>query len=146
MVGLGLHFWIIDGDPPFISDYDLLQEMWFIGSSLIKSLANAVQCSFSSASRSQGTKFATTHFMPRSCIKISDTVVLGIPRSPSSSHTVGHRSLWIAARTGSTFSGVLLVAGLPEHASLPTGSQPCLKCSCCTFICTILIASSPKAF
>ena len=44
-----------------------------------------VPCSFCSGSRSHGTNFATTRFMPRSCVKISDTVVFGIPRSASSS-------------------------------------------------------------
>ena len=37
--------------------------------------------------------FATTHFMPRSCVKISDIVVFGIPRSASSSLIVILRSL-----------------------------------------------------
>ena len=42
-------------------------------------------------------------------MKISDTVICGIPRSASSSRTVSRRSLLIAAHTHSTFSGVLLV-------------------------------------
>ena len=46
----------------------------------------------------------------------------------------------------STFSGVLLVAGLPEHGSLSIDSRPSLKHLCHTFICAALIASSPKAF
>ena len=90
--------------------------------------------------------FATTHFMPRSCIKILDTVVFGIPRSASSSPTVRHQSLLMAAHTRSTFSDVLLVAGLPQHGSLSTDSRPSLKCLCYTFICTTLIALSLKAF
>ena len=90
--------------------------------------------------------FAMTHFMTRSCIKISDTVVFGISRSASSSHTVSHQSLLIAAFTPSTFSGVLLVAGLTEQGSLSTAFQPSLKCLGHTFICTALIASSLKAF
>ena len=49
----------------------------------IKSSATAAPCSFCSGSRSHGTSFATTHFMPRSCIKILNTAVLGIPRSAS---------------------------------------------------------------
>ena len=85
-------------------------------------------------------------FHPRPYIKISDTVVFGIPRSASSSHTVGRQSLLIAACTHSTFSGVLLVGGLPEHGSLSTDSWPSLKCLYHTFICTALIASSLKAF
>ena len=56
--------------------------------------------------------------MPRSCIKISDVVVFGIPSSASSSHTLSHWSLLIAAQTHSPFSGVLLVASLPECGSL----------------------------
>ena len=59
--------------------------------------------------------FATTHFMPRSCVKISDTVVFGIPRSASSSYIVSHWPLLIVACTHSTFSGVPFVAGLLEH-------------------------------
>ena len=82
--------------------------------------------------------FAIIHFLPRSWIKISDTGVFGTPRSASSSCTVSHRSLLIAACTHSTFSGVLLGAGLPEHGSLSTDSQP-------SFICTALIASNPKS-
>ena len=78
----------------------------------IKPSATAAQCSFCS-----GTNFATTCFMPRSCVKISDTIVFGIPRSASGSHTVSCWSLLIAAGPCPTFSGVLLVAGLPEHRS-----------------------------
>ena len=84
--------------------------------------------------------------MPRSCVRISDTVVLGIPRSASSSRTANHQTWLFAARTHSTLSGVLPVAGLPEHGSLSTDSQPSLKYSCQTFICTVLIALSLKAF
>ena len=84
--------------------------------------------------------------MPRSCDKISDTVVFGIPRSASSSHTVSHWSLLIATHTHSTFSGVLLVTGLPECGSLSIDSWPSLKHMCHTRICTALIASPPKAF
>ena len=84
--------------------------------------------------------------MPRSCIKISDTVVLGIPGSASSSRTVSSWFLLIAALIRSTFSGVLLVAGLPKHGSLLTDSQSPLKCFCHSFICAALIALSRKAF
>ena len=69
-------------------------------------------------------------FHARSCIKILDTVVFGIPRSASSSHTVSRQSLLIAAPTCSTFSDVLLVAGLPECGLLSTDFQPSLKCFC----------------
>ena len=91
-------------------------------------------------------KFFRDTFHAKTCIKISDTVVFGIPRSASRSHTVSHRSLLIAARTRSTFSGALLVAGLPERGSLPTDSWPSLKSLYNTLICTALIALSPKTF
>ena len=84
--------------------------------------------------------FATTCFMPKCCIKISDTVVSGIPRSASHSRTVSHQSLLIAAHTRSTFSGVPLVAGPPECGSLSIDSWPSLKHLCHTFICAALIA------
>ena len=58
--------------------------------------------------------------MPRSCIKTLDTLDFGIPRSASSSHTVSHWALLIAACTRSTASGVLLFPGLPERGSLST--------------------------
>ena len=112
----------------------------------VKALATAARCSFCSGNRSCGLNFATTHFMPRSCVNISDTVVFGIPRSASGSHTVGRQPLLIAAPRHSTFSGVLLIAGLPEHGSLSTDSRPSLKHLCHTFICAALIALSPKAF
>ena len=67
-------------------------------------------------------------------------------RSASGSHTVSHQSLLTAARTCSTFSGVLLVADLPERESLSTDSQPSLKHLCHSFICAALIASALKAF
>ena len=71
--------------------------------------------------------------------------MFGIPRSASSSHTVSCQSLLIAACTRSAFSGVLLVAGLPEPGSLSTDSRPSLKHLCHTFICAALIALSLKA-
>ena len=111
----------------------------------IKSLATAIQCSLCSSSRSYRTNIATMHFMPWSCVKISDTV-FGIPRSVSSSCTGSHWSLLIAACIHSTFSGVLLVAGLPEYGSLSTDSQLPLKHLCHTFICDALSALSQKAF
>ena len=112
----------------------------------IKSLAAAAGCSFCSGSRSRSTNFAMTCFMPRSCVKISDTGGFGIPRSASSSRTVSCWSLLIATYTHSTFSGVLLVAGLPEHGSLSTDSQPSLKHLCHPFVCAELYVSSLKAF
>ena len=111
----------------------------------MKSLVTAARCSFCSSSKSHGMNFAITHFMLISYVKISDTVVFGSPRSASSSCTVSHWSLLIAACTHSTFSGVLLVPGLPEHGSLSTLSWPSLRHLCHTFICTELIALSLKA-
>ena len=112
----------------------------------IKSLATAAQCSFCSGTRSHGTHFAMTCFMPRFYVKISDTVVFGIPRSASSSPTVSCWSSLIAARTRSTFSDILLIAGLPEHGLLSIDSQSSLKHLYHTFIFTALISSSLKAF
>ena len=106
----------------------------------------AAQCSFCSGSRARRKNFPMTCFMPRPCVKISDAVVFGMPRSDSGSHTVSCQSWMIAACTHSTFSGVLLVAGLPECGSLSTDSQPSLKHLCHTFTCTAFIASSPKSF
>ena len=111
----------------------------------IKSLAPASWCSFFSGSRSCRTNFAMTHFMPRSCSKISNMVVFGIPRSASSSHTVSCRYLLIVAHTRSTFSGILLVECLPDCGSLSTDSQLSLKHLCHTFICAALITLSLKA-
>ena len=112
----------------------------------IKSLATATQCSFCSSSRSCRMNFATTCFTSRSCVQSSDTVVCGIPRSASNSHTGSLWYLLIAPHTHSTFSGVLLVADIPELASFSTGSRPSLKHLCHIFICTALLASSLKAF
>ena len=73
--------------------------------------------------------------MPRSCIKISNKVVFGIPKSASSYRTVSHQPLLVAAHTHSISSGVLLVAGLPGCGSLLTDSWPSLKHLCHTFLC-----------
>ena len=124
----------------FLRKFGSLVAVW------IKALATAGYGSFCSGSRSCGMNFATTCFMPISCVKILDRVVFGIPRSASSSSTVSHQSLLIAACTCSTFSGALLVAGLPECGSLSTDSQPSLKHLYQIFICTALIALSRKAF
>ena len=135
---LDLCFPIIVVDSPYISGYDLLEEIWHIGGGLNQVIRNCSMISFCSGSKSRRTNFATTCSMPRSCIKISDTVVFRISRSASSSHTVSRQSLLIAAHTWSTFSGVLLVPGLPECRSLSTDSWPSLKHLCHTFICTAL--------
>ena len=86
----------------------------------IKSLTATAWCSFCSGSRSCRVNFATTHFMQRSCVKITDTVIFGIPRSASSSLSVSFWSLLMAACTCSTLSGILLVVGLPQRGSLST--------------------------
>ena len=86
----------------------------------IKSWATAVWCFFCCGSRSHRTSFATTCLMPRCCVKILDTGVLGIPRSASSSHAVSHWSLLFAAFTLSTLLGILLGTGLLECGSLST--------------------------
>ena len=111
---LGLPFWITAADPQFISSYDLLEESGSLVVVWIKSLATAARWSFGTGSRSCRMNFARTCFMPRACIKISDTVVFGIPSSASSSCSVSCQSLLIIAHTRSTFSGVLFAAGLPE--------------------------------
>ena len=59
---------------------------------------------------------------------------------------LGCQSLLIAACICSTLSGVLLVAGLPDHGSLSTDSQPSLKYLCHTFICAAFTALSLEAF
>ena len=112
----------------------------------IKSLAAAARYSCCCGSRSHGTNFATTHFMPRSWTKISGTVVLGIPTSASSSRAVSRQSSLIAALICSTFSGLLLVACLPECGSLSTDSQPSLTYLCHTFICFTLIEACFKVY
>lgn len=53
-------------------------------------------------------------------------------------------ALLIGARTSSTLSGVVPVAGPPEHESHSTDSRPSLTRLCHTFICVGLIASCPK--
>ena len=79
-----------------------------------------------------------TYFRLRICIKISGTVVIEIPRSVCIFHIVSRQSLLIATHTCSTFSGVLLVAGLPECGSLSTDSQPFVPhCYLCCTHCII---------
>jgi len=54
------------------------------------SCATSVRNSYCSFDRSRGTNFAATYFLPTSSIKISETIVHGIPRSSSNSRTVDH--------------------------------------------------------
>ena len=84
-------------------------------------VSTAARNSFCSRDRSRGTNFAATRFC--------ETIVRGIPRSSSNSPTVNCRFSLIAARTLSTFSGVLLVEGLPGCPSLSTDSQPSFEAS-----------------
>ena len=128
-----------------LQSYDLLEEIWLIGSDLNQVISNCSTLFFLLWLQKPQNKFCRDTFHAKSCGKISDTVVFGIPRSPSSSHTVSCYLL-IAAHTCSTFSGVLLAAGLPEHGSLSTGSWPSLKSLCHIFICVALKASFLKAF
>jgi len=111
-----------------------------------KSCATAARNSFCYRNRSRRTNFATTRFLPRSSVKICETIVCGIPRPSSNSRTVNRWFSLIAARMLSTFSGVLLVEGLPESRSLSTDSQPSLKRLYHNFIWASLIESSLKAF
>ena len=111
----------------------------------IKSLTMATQCSFCPGSRSHRMNFAMTCFMLILCQNLR-YIVFGNPKSASHFYTISHWSLLFAARTCSTFSGILLVANLPERGPLSTGSPPSLKHLCHTFICAALIASSLKAF
>ena len=121
----------------FLRKFGSLVVVW------IKLLATAAQYSFWSSSRSHRTNFATTCFMPRSCIKISDTVVFGIPRSDSSSRTI--TDLYDCSPCTLNILRCSACCRLPERGSLSTHSWPSLKHLCHTFICTAL-ALSPKAF
>ena len=113
---------------------------------LSKSCATAARNSFCSCDRSHRTNFATTTFKPRSSAKISETIVHGIPRFSSNSRTVNHQFSLTAVRTPSTFLGVLLAEGLPEHESLSMDSQPSLKHQYHNFIWASLIAHSRKPY
>ena len=75
------------------------------------------------------------------CQNLGHSSFWKIPRSASSSHTVSHQSLLIAAPTCSTFSGVLLAAGLPDRGSLSSDSWPSLKWSHFYLHCTHCIIS-----
>ena len=86
------------------------------------------------------------YFLPRSSAKILETRVHGIPRSSSNFRTVNCQSSLIADCTHSTYLGVLIVEGLPEHGSLSTDSWPSLKYQYYNFCWASPIESSPKAF
>ena len=101
---LGFCFRVMAINPQLISSYDLFEEMCI---TVRKSTATSAQNSFCCCDLSCGTSFATTCFIPRSCIKICETIVCGIPRS-SNSCTVNRWFLFIAPCTHSKCSGVLL--------------------------------------
>ena len=124
---LGFCFRVIAIYPWLISSYDLFGEMWVFVSGF-KSSVNPAWNSFCSCDRTHETNFAVTSFLPRSSVNISETIICGIPSASSNSCTVNRQFLLIAARTHSTFLGVLLVAGLPECGSLSTDFHPSLKC------------------
>lgn len=117
-------FWVTAVDPRFISCYYLFQEIWVICSNLkhvLRSFSTKFLCSWV---RWRWTSFAATRVTPSSSVKISETFVSGTPRSNSNSWTVSRRVSLIAVFTRSTFSGVLLVEGLPDHGLLSTNSRP----------------------
>ena len=78
---------------------------------------------------------AHTRVIPKILFKISQTVVFGIPRSPS-----------IASRTRSILSNVFVVEGRLERESLSTEVRPPLKRLYHSFIRVLLIHSFPKTF
>ena len=129
-----------------LQSYSLLEETWFTGSGLNQVISNCSMMFLLLCDQKLRNKFCNGMFHAKICVKISDTVVFGVPRSAGSSRAVSHRSLLIVAHTPSTLTGVLLAAGLPERGSLSADSQPSLKRVCHTFICAALIASSPKVF
>ena len=102
------------------------EEIWVFVSGFKQACATSTWNSYCSCDRSHRTNFAATCLMPRSSVKISDTVVRRIP-SASNSHTFNCQFSLIAAHMRSTFSGVLLVEGLPERGSICTDFQPPLK-------------------
>ena len=108
-----------------------------------KSYATSASNSFCSCGKCRGTNFATTRFLPRSSVKISETIVHGIPSASSHSRTVIRRFSLIAARTLLTLSDILLVEGLPERGSVFMDSHPCRYHN---FMRASLIESSTKAF
>jgi hypothetical protein len=86
------------------------------------------------------------HAFYQNLVNISETIVRGIPGASSNSRTVNHRFSLITARKLSTFSGFLLVEGLPERESIFTDSQPSLKRRYYNFIWVSRVESSPRAF
>ena len=135
-----------DTDRQFISGYNLLEEIWFLGSILNHIISNCNMMFLLLRLWKPQNKFCHNVFYAKILHQNLGQRSCGIPRSASSCRTVSGWSLLIAARTRSSFSGVLLVAGLPEHGSPSPDSWPLLRHLCHTFICAALIASSLKAF
>ena len=127
--------------------WDLLEEIWFTGSGLNQVISNCSTMFLLFWEHKTWNKFCHNTFHAKIlCQNHRYTVVLGIAGSDPSSRTVSHWSLLIAACTRSTFSVVLLAAGLPECGSFSTDSWPYLKHLYHIFICAALTALSSKAF
>ena len=109
------------------------------------SLATATRCSFCSGSWSHRINFAMTCFMPRTCLKILGTVFFGIPRSASSSCTVSHQSLLIAAGH-IQHSQVFFIMRAFQNVDHFQQNLTILEAFVPHVICTALIALSLKAF
>ena len=103
------------------------------------SWAISERMSYCSVVSNFGMNFAHTRVIPKILLKISQTVVFGIPRSFSSSRTVNRR-------TRLMFSGVVVSEGRPERGSLSTDVRPFLNRLYHAFICVMPILSSTKAF
>ena len=87
-----------------------------------------------------------TRVIPKILFKISQTVVVSIPRSFSISQTVNQRSPSIVSCTRSILSNVFVFEGRPERESLSTEVRPPLERLYHSFIRVLLIHSFPKAF
>ena len=114
----------------------------------IKSLATEAQCFFCSDSRSHRTNFATTHFMSRSCIKISDRVILGIHRSASSSHMSVANLCWLQTLhvQHSQMFCMLQAFQNMDHFQQILDRLWSICAKLFFFFFAVLIVSSPKAF
>ena len=82
--------------------------------------------------------------MPRSCAKILETIVLGIPGSACSSHTVADLC-WLQSMHVQHSQVLCLLQAFQRCGSFSTDSWWSLKCLCHTFTCAALIALSLKA-
>ena len=117
----------------------------------IKSLTMATQCSFCPGSRSHRMNFAMTCFMLILCQNLR-YIVFGNPKSASHFYTISHWSLLLAARTCSTFSGVLSACCRPPRmwitfnrfSTIFEAFVPhfCLRCTHCIIPKSLLSHSS----